>query len=88
MIMNHDHKETIRLLKTAKGQIEAVIRMTEEDRYCVDIANQILATEALLKKANMQILKQHIETCVKDSLIDGSYQTKTEEIIRIINKYL
>lgn len=86
--MNHDHREALNLLKTAKGQIEAVIRMTEDDRYCVDIANQILAVEALLKKSNLLILKQHLNTCVKDSLQNESFSEKTDEIISILNKYM
>ena len=86
--MKHDHKQALNLLKTARGQIDAVIRMTEEDRYCVDIANQIMAVEALLKKANPTILKQHLNTCVKDSLSNDTFQEKTEEIIDILNKYM
>ncbi len=86
--MKHDHQASLNLLKTAKGQIDAIIRMTEEDRYCVDIANQILAVESLLKKANLQILKQHLDSCVRDSIADGTYEKKTEEIISIINKYV
>ncbi len=86
--MKHNHEKELNLLKTARGQIDAVIRMTEEDRYCVDIANQIEATQALLKKANLSILKQHIETCVKDSLEDGTYDEKTKEIIDILRKYM
>ena len=86
--MNHDHREALNLLKTAKGQIEAVIRMTEDDLYCVDIANQILSAEDLLKKANLIILKQHLNTCVKDSLQNDSFKEKTDEIISILNKYM
>ncbi len=86
--MKHDHKDALNLLKTAKGQIEAVIRMTEEDRYCVDIANQIMAVEALLKNANLKILKQHIETCVRESFEDGTHQEKTDEVIQILKKYI
>jgi len=86
--MKHNHQHSINLLKTAKGQIEAVIRMTEEDRYCVDIAQQILAVEALLKRANLQILEQHLETCVRESLEDGSYLEKTDEIMNILKKYM
>ena len=82
------HKDALNLLKTAKGQIDAVIKMTEEGRYCVDIANQIQATQAMLKKANLTILKNHIETCVKESLTDGTYDEKTNEIISILRKYM
>ncbi|BCR35815.1 metal-sensing transcriptional repressor [Mariniplasma anaerobium] len=86
--MKHDHTKSLNVLKTAKGQIEAVIRMTEENRYCVDIANQIMAVEALLKKANLQILQQHIETCVKESFVDGTHEEKIEEVIQILKKYV
>lgn len=86
--MKHDHTKSLNVLKTAKGQIEAVIRMTEENRYCVDIANQIMAVEALLKKANLQILQQHIETCVKESFEDGTHEAKIEEVIQILKKYV
>ncbi|MCK9235069.1 MAG: metal-sensing transcriptional repressor [Acholeplasmataceae bacterium] len=86
--MKHDHRSSLNLLKTAKGQIEAVIRMTEEDRYCVDIANQIMAVEALLKKANLQILQQHIESCVRESFVDGTRDEKINEVLGILKKYV
>jgi DNA-binding FrmR family transcriptional regulator len=54
----------------------------------VDIANQIMAVEALLKKANLQILQQHIETCVKESFVDGTHEEKIEEVIQILKKYI
>ncbi len=81
-------KDALNLLKTAKGQIDSVVDMAENDRYCVDIANQVMATTSLLKKANLIILKRHIETCVRDSFKDGTQEEKTEEIIGILNKYL
>jgi len=56
------HAQSLKLLNTARGQLEAVIRMVEENAYCVDISKQILATIALLKRANSVILKKHIET--------------------------
>ncbi|MCX4353804.1 MAG: metal-sensing transcriptional repressor, partial [Lachnospiraceae bacterium] len=52
-------------LKIAKGQLDGILQMIEEDRYCVDISNQLLATQALLKSANQQILQAHIRNCVR-----------------------
>ena len=46
--MKADKKTVLRQLKTAKGQLEGIIRMVEEDRYCMDITNQILASKAIL----------------------------------------
>ena len=47
--------EVIHKLKIARGQIDGILQMIEEDRYCVDISNQLQATQALLKSANQQI---------------------------------
>ncbi len=86
--MKHKNENALTLLKTAKGQVDSAVKMTEEGRYCVDIANQIMATVSLLKKANLDILKNHIDTCVRDSFHEGTQEEKTEEIIHILNKYL
>ena len=50
--MQADRKKIERLLKTARGQIDGILRMVEEDRYCMDISAQVTATEAILKKVN------------------------------------
>ncbi len=86
--MKPEHKPALNLLKTARGQLDAVIRMTEESRYCVDIATQIAALESLIRKANLSILKNHLETCVKDSFTDGNPNEKVDEIIHILGKYI
>ncbi len=86
--MSQPNQEALNLLKTAKGQLEAVIRMTEEQRYCVDIAVQISAVDAIIKKANLAILKNHIETCVRESFIEGTQDEKLDEVIKILGKYI
>ena len=48
-----EEKKVIRLLKTAKGQIDGLLKMIEDDRYCVDISTQIIATISILKKVNL-----------------------------------
>ena len=44
--MMADHKSVTRMLKTARGQIGGILRMVEEDRYCVDISTQLGHTGA------------------------------------------
>lgn len=75
-------------LKTSKGQIEGIIKMLEDGRYCIDISNQIIAAQALLKKANMMILKQHLHHCVKDAFDQDKGDEKIEEIIEILSKIM
>lgn len=84
--MNEEKQKAVQSLKTAKGQIEGIIRMMEGDRYCIDISHQILAVQALLKRANLLILKQHLNHCVKDAYTQGSIDDKMDEIMTIFEK--
>jgi len=86
--MNEEQKKALQSLKTSKGQIEGIIKMLEDGRYCVDISNQIIAAQALLKKANMLILKQHMHHCVKDAFNDDNGEEKVEEIIELLSKII
>lgn len=86
--MKGDKAKTLQYLKTARGQIDGVIKMIEEDRYCMDISNQLLAIESLVKKANNEVLKGHLHHCVKDAINDGDETQKIDEIVEIINKIL
>jgi DNA-binding FrmR family transcriptional regulator len=85
---SHDSRKVLDLLKTAKGQVEAVIRMVEDDRYCIDVSKQVHASVALLKKANVAILRQHLNTCVSDAVRTSRGSDKIEEIAFILEKYL
>lgn len=84
----HDHKNIIKLLKTAQGQVESVIKMTEDDRYCLDISTQINASIALLKKAHKEILVNHLNSCVMDSIHTKDSEAKIEEIGLLLKKLL
>ncbi len=83
--MKADHKQVKKLLNMAKGQIEGIIKMVEEDRYCIDISNQLLATTAILKKTNKVVLSAHLQSCVKETLT-AEGQEKIDEILTVINK--
>ena len=48
--MSEEREMALRLLKTAGGQIEGIIKMIEDNRYCVDNSNMLMACTALLKK--------------------------------------
>jgi DNA-binding FrmR family transcriptional regulator len=89
ILNNSDRTQVMNLLKTSKGQIDGIIRMLEESRYCVDISKQILSVQALLKKANLQILEQHIKHCVKQAFAQGEVagNEKVDEIMELISKY-
>lgn len=84
--MQADKEKVYRLLKTARGQIDGLIKMVEEDRYCIDISTQLLATQAILGRVNKEILHAHINGCVKEAILKGNSDEKIEEIMEIIDK--
>lgn len=86
--MNQEKKQALRSLKTAKGQIEGIIKMIEDDRYCMDISNQISASGALLKRSQLLILKQHINHCVQEACLEGKGEAKIDEIMNILEKII
>ena len=75
-------------LKIARGQLDGTLQMVNEDRYCVDISNQILATQALLRSANQQILQAHIRTCVREALQTDADNPKLEEALKLLEKMM
>ncbi|GEM_PF-169321 len=83
----HKHEDALRLLKTSRGQINAVIKMIEDGRYCIDISTQLLAAISLLKKANTSIINKHIETCIRGAIEEGNVDEKLSEMEQIM-KYI
>lgn len=86
--MNADQKKALQSLKTAKGQIEATIKMLEDNRYCVDVSNQILAAQSLLKKADLLIIKQHMNHCVREAFEQDKGSEKIDEVIELLAKVI
>ena len=83
--MRADHQKVIRNLNIAKGQIEGIINMIKEDRYCLDIYDQINATRAILARVNSIIMEEHLKTCVKEAILRGD-DSKIDEALNAIKK--
>ena len=84
--MKADKAQVQRLLKTARGQLDGILNMVEEDRYCIDISNQIQAAQAILGKANAEVLKAHVHHCVRAAVAQGDAAEKLDEISLILEK--
>ncbi|MGI5968043.1 MULTISPECIES: metal-sensing transcriptional repressor [Anaerotruncus] len=86
--MKADKQKVTRLLRTARGQIDGVLKMIEEDRYCIDISNQIMAAESVLSRANKEVLRAHMEGCVADAFEAGDAQEKLDEVMDLLDKLI
>ena len=84
--MQADKRKIERLLKTARGQIDGILHMIEEDRYCIDISHQLMATMAILNKANKEVLSAHLKTCVRNAETPEERDQKIDELIGIMGK--
>lgn len=76
-------QKAIDLLKTARGQVNATLRMMEEDRNCVDISRQVHASITLMRKANLVLLKQQLSACVMERT-----PARAEKLAAILERYL
>ena len=84
------HREQIARLKKIEGQIRGIQRMIEEERYCIDILNQLQAVEAAVKSVEANILKKHLQGCVAGAVRTGSEReqdAKLDEIIRLLFRF-
>ena len=87
--MMADRKRVEPLLRTARGQLEGVLRMIDENRYCMDIVTQLQAVESLVHTAQREVLRAHLNGCVRDAFENGDEQAreqKIDEIIKLIDK--
>lgn len=85
--MSEHKKQAVKYLKTVKGQIEGILKMIEDDRYCIDIATQVSASSALLKKANVEILQGHLNSCLIRAIENNEdLDAKMQEIHDVLLK--
>lgn len=84
--MKADKAKVTRLLKTARGQLDGILRMVEDDRYCVEISHQLMATQSILTKINKEIIRAHMEHCVREAFETGGGEEKIEELMELFDQ--
>jgi DNA-binding FrmR family transcriptional regulator len=85
----HDPKLLTRL-RRIEGQVRGVARMVEEDRYCIDILNQIQAVKAALGRVEEEVLKGHAAHCVAHAIKSGNAKDQTQkftELVELFSRY-
>lgn len=76
---------TLRRLKTIEGHMKGIIRMAEEDAYCIDLIRQINAVQSALNKVSAQILDDHLNSCVITA-IQGEDAKERERVLKEISE--
>ncbi len=75
--------QTMKRLKIIEGHMRGIIRMTEEDAYCIDLIRQIQAVQAALSKVSTAILEDHLNSCVITA-IQGDDPDERERVLKEI----
>lgn len=83
--MKANKKKIISYLHMVQGQLKGIENMIENEAYCIDISNQLMASIALLKKINGEILTSHLQHCVLHASEDEK-EKKIEEISQVIKR--
>jgi DNA-binding FrmR family transcriptional regulator len=81
-------EEVQKRLNRIAGQVGGIQRMVDQEKYCIDILNQIAAVRAALDKAGLVILKGHMETCVSKAVRENRGQELIDELDEVLSKFL
>jgi DNA-binding FrmR family transcriptional regulator len=79
----------LKRLSRIEGQLRGLSRMVEEDRYCIVIVTQISAIRAALRRAEEEILRDHVAHCVEHAITSGNktdQRKKISEIIEVLGR--
>jgi CsoR family transcriptional regulator, copper-sensing transcriptional repressor len=74
-------------LKRIEGQVRGLARMVDDDRYCIEILQQIQAVKVALKKAETELLRAHAAECVDDALKSGTIREKRTKIVELVDLF-
>lgn len=72
-------------LNRIEGQVRGLVRMVDEDRYCIDIVTQIAAVRAALKRVELEVMRDHVGHCVRHAMTSGSAQDQEQKIDELID---
>jgi DNA-binding FrmR family transcriptional regulator len=84
--MNHENQNKSRNLhriRIIQGHLKAIEKMLSANKYCVDIIHQSMAVQKALKKLDMQIMKEHLSTCVVDQIKNDQVDRSVEELLKL-----
>ncbi len=87
--MKLDKEPTVRRLNRIEGQVRGIARMIDEERYCIDILQQIQAIKSALAKVEDAVLKDHSATCVETAIASGDadeQRRKFGELVDLLSK--
>ena len=83
-----DKKKVQTRMRWIEGQVRAIGRMIDDDRYCIDVLTQIAAVESALKSVAMMLLDDHLDHCVREAVEQGGQvaDDKLDEVSQAVSR--
>jgi CsoR family transcriptional regulator, copper-sensing transcriptional repressor len=78
-------KSCLKRLNRIEGQVRGLVRMIESDRYCIDVVTQIAAARAALRRAEEEILRDHVAHCVEHAIASGNKADQRRKIAELMD---
>ncbi len=82
------NRKLVHRLKIARGHLDKVIKMVEEDKYCIDVLHQSLAVQKAIKEVDSLMLEHHLTHCVMDFVDKGKTKETVDEVLQVFRKTL
>lgn len=86
MLIPKYKSKALRRLKIIQGQIGGITKLVEEERYCIDILTQIAAIQEALRGVSKEVVRNHLETCVTESIKMNNGEAHYQELTDIMFK--
>lgn len=86
MINEEVKNDALVRLKKIEGQVRGIMKMVEQEKYCIDIINQVTAAEKALKGVSKIILRRHVESCVATAISMGKGREAIDELVDTVYK--
>lgn len=88
MTAHTSHPNIIKRLKRAEGHLRSIIVMLEDERDCLEIAQQLQAVESAITNAKKILVHDHIDHCLEHALDQHEDASKNLASFKAITKYL
>ncbi|MEG6586365.1 metal-sensitive transcriptional regulator [Dendrosporobacter sp. 1207_IL3150] len=87
MLTEKEKSDMRQRLKKVAGQVNGIDKMLEDDRYCVDIVQQILAARAALNRVALIILESHAKSCVVTAIKENRAEESIDELLSVLKQF-
>lgn len=81
-------QEALLRLRKIEGQIKGVHRMVDQEKYCIDVINQITAVRRALDQVSLAVMKRHMESCLSEAIRAREGTSKIDEFMETVYRFV